>query len=165
MTKLHPSALLSLLLPLSACVPSEEDSEERSVPFGYELALTADPSSETNETREAAIIELSVDELRTRLDANNVRLIDVRRDEEVAAGVIPGAEHIALDTFDPAHLDLSDGRDVVLYCRSGRRSGIAAGRLTAYTGAPAQHLAGGILAWEEADGDLEGFAPASGKTG
>ena len=129
------------------------------MPSGYELALTADPGSGSKETPESAIVELSVDDLRTKLEAHNVRLIDVRRDEEVALGVIPGAEHIALDAFDPAQLDFSDGRDVVLYCRSGRRSGIAAERLAAHTGAPVQHLAGGILAWQEAGGELQSLAP------
>jgi len=75
--------------------------------------------------------------------AGNVRLIDVRTDVEVAEGAIPGAEHIALDRFDPAKLDLSDGREVVLYCRTGRRSAIAGGK-------PVEHLAGGIIAWDEA---------------
>ena len=165
MTKLHPSALLALVVSLSACAPSEEDSEERSVPFGYELALTADPSSKTNASHEAVIVELSVDELRTKLDANNVRLIDVRRDEEVALGVIPGAEHIALDAFAPELLDLSDGREVVLYCRSGRRSSIAAERLAGFTGAPVQHLAGGIIAWKEADDELEDLTPSDRSIG
>ena len=97
------------------------------------------------------VIDLSVAELRTRLERGNVRLIDVRTDEEVAKGMISGAEHIALDRFDPATLDLSDGREVILYCRSGRRSAIAAERLAAQTGKPSVHLAGGILAWRSAD--------------
>jgi rhodanese-related sulfurtransferase len=81
----------------------------------------------------------------------SVRLIDVRRDDEWAEGRIEGAEHIPLDQFDPASLDLSDVREVVLYCRSGRRSGIAAEQLAKHTGKPAKHLEGGILAWQEAD--------------
>ena len=80
----------------------------------------------------------------------NIRLIDVRTDEEVAEGAIPGAEHIALDEFDPAKLDLSDGREVITYCRSGRRSGIAAERLSKFTKKPTRHLEGGITAWEKA---------------
>ncbi|MEO0906808.1 MAG: rhodanese-like domain-containing protein [Pseudomonadota bacterium] len=159
MTPQLPIALLALPLLLGACTPSDGESEERYMPSGYELALAADPDSGSKETAEAAIVELSVDDLRTKLEAHNVRLIDVRRDEEVALGAIPGAEHIALDAFDPAQLDFSDGREVVLYCRSGRRSGIAAERLAAHTGAPAQHLAGGILAWQGAGGELQGIAP------
>lgn len=98
----------------------------------------------------AALIDLSPAELAARMAAGNVRLIDVRTDVEVAEGAIPGAEHIALDRFDPAKLDLSDGREVVLYCRTGRRSAIAGERLAAATGKPVEHLAGGIIAWDEA---------------
>lgn len=98
----------------------------------------------------AALIHLSPAELAARMAAGNVRLIDVRTDVEVAEGAIPGAEHIALDRFDPAKLDLSDGREVVLYCRTGRRSAIAGERLATATGNPVEHLAGGIIAWEDA---------------
>ncbi len=94
---------------------------------------------------------LTVDQLKAKIADGNIRLIDVRRDDEVAQGMIPGAEHIALDDFDPAALDLSDGREVVLYCRSGRRSGIAGEKLAAHIREPVQHLAGGITAWREAN--------------
>ena len=79
-----------------------------------------------------------------------IRLIDVRSDEEIAEGIIPGAEHIALDKLDPAKLDLSDGREPVFYCRTDRRSEIAAEKYAKATGKKATHLKGGITAWEEA---------------
>src|SRR3546814_9802033 len=60
-------------------------------------------------------------QLSSQLEQENIRLIDVRSDEEVASGMIPGAEHIPIDQFDPARLDLSAGRAVVFYCHSGRR--------------------------------------------
>lgn len=97
-----------------------------------------------------SVATIAPEELAALLDSGNIRLIDVRRDDEMAEGMIPGAEHIELDKFDPASLDLSDGREVVLYCRSDRRSGIAAERLAAETGNTARHLDGGIIAWEEA---------------
>ena len=89
-------------------------------------------------------------DLWARIEAGTVRVIDVRTQEEFDSGIIPDAEHIPLDQFDPAKLDLSDGREIVLYCRSGKRSGIAAELLSAATGKPAQHLEGGMLAWEAA---------------
>lgn len=135
---------------LAACAPSGKDEHNEGPPIGYELAMVDAGESGLNAIEEPAIKYLSVDQLRAKLEAGNVRLIDVRTAEEVAEGFIPGAEHIALVTFDPEALDLSDGREVVLYCRSGRRSGIAAERLSNHTGEPAQHLAGGILAWREA---------------
>ena len=146
------SILLSSLsvLALSACAPSDEskDKSDGSTGLGYELAKAKDGEGE--DAQASALVDLTVEELRAKLDAGNIRLIDVRRADEVAQGMIPGAEHIALDQFDPAQIDFSDGRELVLYCRSGRRSGIAGERLASHTGEAVQHLAGGILAWKEA---------------
>ncbi|MHA7820110.1 MAG: rhodanese-like domain-containing protein [Erythrobacter sp.] len=136
-------------LVLAACAPGTGERDERdSAPIGYELAL-AKGDTLAAASQKAAVIDLTVEQLRAKLDAGGIRLIDVRTAEEVAEATIPGAEHIALDKFDPARLDLDD-RELVLYCRSGRRSGIAAERLAEHTGQPAKHLVGGILAWEEA---------------
>ena len=116
----------------------------------------AESSARTEEAPAAlAPVELaSVEEIdASTLDAlsrsDKVRLIDVRTDEEVAEGMIPGAEHIALDKFDPEKLDLSDGREPVLYCRSDRRSGQAAQKLAKHIGKKVKHLDGGINAWRE----------------
>lgn len=89
-------------------------------------------------------------QLADALDAGKVRLIDVRTDDEVAGGMIPGAEHIPIDRFDPAMLDLSDGREVVFYCQAGRRSARAAERLSNRIGRKVRHLEGGIEAWQAA---------------
>ncbi|MEP3050612.1 MAG: rhodanese-like domain-containing protein [Erythrobacter sp.] len=107
-------------------------------------------SDEVADAVQDQIVDLSVAELQNLQASGNVRLIDVRRDSEVAQGMIPGAEHIALDEFDPAKLDLSDGREIVLYCRAGVRSRVAGERLSAHTGAPAKHLSGGIIDWKDA---------------
>lgn len=141
------------VLAIAACAPAGEDENERgsSPPLGLEFAIAGDEGQAA--TPAASVIDLSVEDLRTKLAQGNIRLIDVRRADEVAEGIIPGAEHIALDEFDPAALDLSDGREIVLYCRSGRRSGIAAEALAAHTGEPAQHLEGGILAWQASQSD------------
>ena len=143
------SVLFLPLMTLAACAPWAEDGDEEhapATPFGFELAQAqqglAAPAS--------AVIDLSPEELRARL--GTVRLIDVRTDEEVAEGMIPGAEHVALGKFDPAALDLSPDETVVLYCRSGRRSEKAAHMLAAESGQPSRHLAGGILAWRKAGG-------------
>lgn len=153
-----------LLLALAAC--GEEQGSARgkreppSIPLGFELAFAGtgplgEGEADSAEADPAPLIALSPEELAARLAAGKVRLIDVRTSEEVAEGVIPGAEHIPLDRFDPAALDLSDGREVVLYCRSGNRSGVAGEKLAAATGAPAQHLEGGIIAWEAAGQPLD----------
>jgi len=157
------SALPLALLALAACGDGQGEASRRndgpSAPLGFELAMigsasAANPDADADNVPAASaslpMVDLTPDELVTRIKSGNVRLIDVRTDAEVAEGVIPGAEHIPLDRFDPAKLDLSDGRKVVLYCRSGRRSAIAGEKLADATGAPVEHLAGGIIAWEEA---------------
>jgi rhodanese-related sulfurtransferase len=163
MNHARPSLLaVAALLALTACGDGRSGTEERkqspsAAPFGFELALASTANAANPDPAEAApaadpapLIALTPEELAARLKAGNVRLIDVRTDAEVAEGVIPGAEHIALDTFDPAALDLSDGREVVLYCRSGRRSAMAGEKLAEFTGKPVEHLEGGVLAWEQA---------------
>lgn len=141
-------------LTLASCAPSDDESKDRApspIP-AFELAKAKETDSPEVE---ATVVDLTVEQLRAKIDSGDLRLIDVRTDEEVAQGVIPGAEHIALDRFNPAVLDFEDEREVVLYCRSGRRSAIAAEELAAQTGEPVQHLAAGILAWQEAGEPVE----------
>lgn len=147
-------ALITLAaLGLAGCAPSGdgEDNGNGSPPLSYELAMAKQdaPSSAAPPTR-MNVVELSPEEVHAKIETGNVRLIDVRTAEEVAEGAIPGAKHIPLDEFDPASLGTDDGREIVLYCRSGRRSAIAAERLAEHIGKPVQHLAGGILGWSEA---------------
>ena len=155
-TRLFAVSTLPALALVAACAPANagKDGDGGPSPARYELAMVQEPESSI-EAAAPAVVAITPDALRTKLAAGNIRLIDVRTDEEVAEGMISGAEHIALDRFDPATLDLSDGREVVLYCRSDRRSGIAAEKLAAFTGKPAEHLAGGIMAWQEAGGAVE----------
>lgn len=150
--------LAPLLLALAACGHERgEDGERRKdppLPLGFELAMagTAAGSDDALPAAEAAAgaVPVTPQDLWRRIEGGTVRVIDVRTREEVTGGVIPEAEHIPLDRFDPTALDLSDGRTVVLYCRSGNRSAEAAQLLAAVTGGPVEHLEGGILAWEAA---------------
>ena len=158
MTTARPALLLPLALALAACGGEASGSGgSGAAPLGFELALAgvggADDAAPV--PAPAPLITLTPEELAARLAEGNVRLIDVRTDEEVAEGMIPGAEHIPLDRFDPAALGPDDGRAVVLYCRSDRRSAIAGAKLAEATGEPATHLEGGILAWEAAGQPLE----------
>lgn len=158
---------LSPALLLAACGELEQAGEGRddpAGPFGFELAMAGAAAAANDDTLADSagavpalppMVDLTPEQLSERLKAGTVRLIDVRTDEEVASGMIPGAEHIPLDRFDPAKLGPADGRDVVLYCRSGRRSAMAGAKLAAATGEPVEHLEGGILAWEEAGLSLE----------
>lgn len=74
-------------------------------------------------------------------------LLDVREDDEWAAGHAPGAVHVPLRELDPAAY--SPGRTLVVVCRSGARSSKAAAAL-ADAGLPVHNLAGGMSAWQRA---------------
>lgn len=156
---LSPLPLAPLMLALAACGGDQGESGSKrdapSAPLGFELAMAGTAGDEAAPPAPTPLVALTPDELAARIKAGNVRVIDVRTDAEVAEGTIPGAEHIALDRFKAEDLDLSDGREVVLYCRSGRRSAIAGEKLAAVTGEPVEHLEGGILAWEAAGQPVE----------
>lgn len=95
---------------------------------------------------------ITVDELKKRLDAGEeINLIDVREPHERADFNI-GGTHVPLGQIQSMQIDdIEDLRDkeVVLYCRSGNRSGQAAMFLDAMGFKNTKNLVGGMLAWEE----------------
>ena len=96
--------------------------------------------------------EIEANELHDLSSQQKLRLVDVRNDDEVARGIIPGAVHIPLAQV-PAKLDsLVEGEEpLVLYCHSGIRSAQAAAYIAANgRTAPVYNLRGGILAWGKA---------------
>jgi rhodanese-related sulfurtransferase len=82
------------------------------------------------------------------------QLIDVRTDTEYEAGHIPGARHIPLADVQRESAGLDKGQPVILYCRSGNRSGPAAEAFAA-SGWDAHSIEGGLIAWHEAGLALE----------
>ena len=79
------------------------------------------------------------------------QLIDVRQPDEVAQGTLPGAVNIPLDVLPDRLGELDSARTVVLLCRSGGRSGMAAELLTAAGFTDVVNLSGGMLAYQDAD--------------
>ena len=83
---------------------------------------------------------------------SNVVILDVRKADEFAEGHIKGA--ILIDQFKSDFIELAKAKlpkdkTTAVYCRSGRRSANAAGKL-ADVGYKCVNLKGGILAWKEA---------------
>ena len=77
-------------------------------------------------------------------------LLDVREDGEWTAGHAPGARHVPLGRLAAEHTTLPADRQLVVVCRSGHRSQLAAVALI-NGGYDAVNLAGGMQAWA-ADG-------------
>jgi rhodanese-related sulfurtransferase len=73
-------------------------------------------------------------------------LVDVRTAEEFATGHIPGAVNIPVQELQQRLEEIPQDTAVVLYCRSGNRSGQAASIL-GDAGYPEIYDLGGIVAW------------------
>jgi rhodanese-related sulfurtransferase len=92
--------------------------------------------------------EVSRDEAQKLID-EGAQLIDVRADHEWEAGRIAGATHLQLDELPQRAGEIDKQRPVLLYCRGGNRSTMAAGAL-AEAGYDATKLSEGIVGWYEA---------------
>lgn len=95
----------------------------------------------------------------------DAELIDVRRPHEFEAGHIPGARHIELNQLQGEAARLGKEKPIVVYCRSGERSAMAAEALRD-GGFDAHSLAGGIEAWSREGRSLEpedGYLAESGR--
>ena len=82
----------------------------------------------------------------------NVVVLDVRTVAEFTEGHIKGAVIIdqgQSDFVEKAKSSLPIEKKIAIYCRSGRRSANAAGKL-AEVGYKCVNLKGGIIAWKEA---------------
>ena len=79
----------------------------------------------------------------------DVQLVDARTPEEYSEGHIPGAVNIDVKSpdFDTQIATLNPDRPVAVYCRSGRRSKLAAERMT-NAGLQVTELSEGILSWK-----------------
>ena len=94
--------------------------------------------------------------LKETLASGQVRVLDVRTPAEFETMHIPGAYNVPLDTLREHREELSThlDDDVVLVCRSGARASQAE-QVLAGVGLPnLRVLDGGILAWEQAGGEV-----------
>lgn len=90
---------------------------------------------------------VSVEEARQKLDAHEALMIDVRERDEWQAGHVKGAQHIPLGELGTRLDEIPRDREILLFCRSGNRSGKATQLLQAQGFAQARNVEGGIIAW------------------
>jgi len=82
-------------------------------------------------------------------------VLDVRSPEEYVTGHVPGAVNIPHEQIAARLAEVPKDKDVVLYCRSGRRAGIAAEVLAANGYTRLKYLQGDMPAWIEAGRTVE----------
>lgn len=94
--------------------------------------------------------EITVQELKTKMDDGaDFQLIDVREQNEREFTNI-GGDHISMGSIVQNMDKIENGKDVIIYCRSGSRSGQVVNFLEANHGySNLFNLKGGILAWAD----------------
>ncbi|MQR87131.1 rhodanese-like domain-containing protein [Bacillus megaterium] len=91
---------------------------------------------------------ITPEELQKRVEnGEELHLVDVREDEEVAEGMIQTAKHIRMNDI-PANVDYFDkDKEYIFICRSGRRSENVCYYLQEQ-GYKVTNMVGGMLEWE-----------------
>ena len=106
----------------------------------------------SSEQRSGELPEMSATELKARLDGGDViALVDVREEYEREIADLPevGQKRIPLGRLMERTPELERELPLVLYCRSGSRSGFATSALLAMGFTNVWNLKGGLLAWKE----------------
>lgn len=88
-------------------------------------------------------------------------VLDVRRTEEFAAGHVPGARNVPHERLiaDPAALATPKDTEIVVYCQSGRRAGLAIEALQKAGYTRVSHLEGDFPGWASQGRPVETPAP------
>lgn len=100
----------------------------------------------------AAIHEVTPQEVHDRLSAGSPPvLLDVREPDEVAVGMMPGAEHLSRAHFESRVEDLIPNKkaEVVVYCASGVRSAFATRTLLDLGYSNVSSMSGGFNRWTD----------------
>jgi len=99
--------------------------------------------------REKIMEEITSTELKQRLDnGDDIQIVDVREDNEVAIGRIPNSIHIPLGQVLNRINEIDPNRETVVHCKMGGRSARAIDALqrSGFQG-KLINLKGGIIGW------------------
>lgn len=96
--------------------------------------------------------DISIEQARRLIESNpDLVIVDVRTPEEFATGYLEGAVNLCVECDAQLLLDnLDPNDDILLYCRTGRRSANALGVLRENGYEKVYNMLGGITAWTNA---------------
>jgi len=106
------------------------------------LGCSAVPAQEVTKIDNARVIEL--------MRQSDMQLVDIRTPEEVAEGIIEGAQLIDFfdENFEAKMSKLDKEKPLIIYCKSGGRSGKAAGQLATLGFKEIYDMSGGFSGWK-----------------
>jgi adenylyltransferase/sulfurtransferase len=115
----------------------------------YDEFCGVTPTMITNNSNHDALPEITVTELKRRMNdgLGTARLIDVRETNEWDIARVPNATLIPMNTI-PNHIDeLAQASELLILCRSGRRSADVVRFLMSVGFKNVKNVKGGTLAW------------------
>ncbi|MBN8710970.1 MAG: molybdenum cofactor biosynthesis protein MoeB [Verrucomicrobia bacterium 61-8] len=108
------------------------------------------PQAQAEEDAEPPVPEITVEDLKKRLDAKEkFVLLDVREPFEWDIARIPGAKLIPLGELTSRMSELDSADEIVIHCKSGVRSSKALRQLQKAGFGKLANVEGGILAWAD----------------
>jgi phage shock protein E len=115
------------------------------------IAVAGEPAAALPAPASTVAAPMSQEALREHQTRHTDHLfvLDVRTPQEYAEGHVPGAVNVPHDQLASRLAEVPKDKDVVLYCKSGRRAGIAADVLAANGYTRLSHLEGDMSAWVE----------------
>ncbi|MFV2090651.1 MAG: rhodanese-like domain-containing protein [Pseudomonadales bacterium] len=121
--------------------------------------------------KKSSITNLSIDDLKTELEANpDLLLVDLRElQERVDLGTVPGSKHVPrgmlefwADPSSPYYRDyFQENRRTIVFCAGGGRSVYAALTLEDMGFTDVAHVEEGFRGWQEAGNEIEDVAATS----
>lgn len=116
------------------------------------LFLTLGCSAQTSEL-------LSPEQFKTQIaeESGSFKILDLRTDEEVAEGKVPGAGQLDFydDEFELKLEDLNKQTTYYIYCRSGGRSGKTRNKMKELGFQKVYEMQGGMNAWKAKGLEME----------
>ena len=112
----------------------------------------------------AEVTTYSVEQVRDRLGAADVQIVDIRDVRELGEGLVTGAYHAPrcmlefwVDPASPYHKKIfaDESKEFILYCGAGWRSALAAKTLQDMGMRNVAHIEGGFADWQKAGAPTE----------
>ena len=114
------------------------------------LLIFVSVSSCKKESKKGEVKVVSVEEMQSLLELEDIQLVDVRTPEEYQEGYIENFQNIDFlsPTFEEDIAKLDKDKPVILYCKSGGRSASCAQKMLDAGFVKIYDLEGGISKWQ-----------------
>ena len=109
------------------------------------VAMAGEPASPSATPKATMTQEQLVEHLTKH--PQHLVVLDVRTPQEFAEGHVPGAINVPHDVLASRLGEVPKDKDIVVYCRSGRRTALAMDVLAAHGYQRVSHLEGDMQAW------------------